>query len=143
MIYSYWLMVFLVFLTAEIMLPSFGLLGFSLSALIMTGIIYFFPEFLSLNQEIFLFSALSILMVVAVFKLLYKSEGEPISDPIIGNIVIISKKPTKTNPNYQVKYSGSLFNAETEIDAEIGDRFIIEEVKGNIFKIIKEKKNEI
>jgi membrane protein implicated in regulation of membrane protease activity len=125
------------------MLPSFGLLGFSLSALIMTGIIYYFPEFLSLNQEVFLFSALSIVMVFAVFKLLYKSEGEPISDPIIGKRVIISKKPTEDNPNYQVKYSGSLFNAETKEQANIGEIFVIEEVEGNIFKIRKDKKNEV
>jgi membrane protein implicated in regulation of membrane protease activity len=124
-------------------LPAFGFLGGALAAFTIVIIRTIEPGLLSLTSEVALFSALSVVMIFLLHKLLYKKSKDGYQDTIIGAEVKVIElpKPKGDNIYYKVSWSGSIFNAKAPVGYKVavGDTFVVESISGSILTIKKEK----
>ena len=133
--YNAWLLIFMVMSVAEIILPSMGAIGFAFGAIVLAIITYFSPEMFTMDFQIVMFAISSVLSIYLMFKFVYRKKGEDVSDGIVGGYAIVTKVPNKDNLYYQVKYSGTIWNATTAGNCDIGRKVLIESVTGNVLSV--------
>ena len=141
---SAWSMVAITMFILEILIPAFGFLGGGISATMVAIFTMYNPEYLEVSEQVILFSGLSILFIYLIYKIINKKSAEASMDTVVGTEVVIVKIFSKKENERRcsVGWSGSILNAVAGPNngvLEIGDRYIVESVKGTELKINKRR----
>lgn len=141
LLYWHWVLFGFALMALEIVLPSFMMLWFGLSALIIGGLLYVAPE-LSLTWQISLWTVLSIGITFAWFKWLRPlSKDKTLAglgkEALIGQAGTVIKVPT-AHGRGKLRFSAPIlgndewdFLLQNNQSVAIGDRVRVTDISGN------------
>lgn len=141
LLYWHWVLFGFALMALEIVLPSFMMLWFGLSALIIGGLLYIAPE-LSLTWQIFLWTVLSIGITFAWFKWLRPlSKDKTLAglgkEALIGQTGTVIKAPT-AHGRGKLRFSAPIlgndewdFLLQNNQSVAVGDRVCVADISGN------------
>lgn len=141
LLYWHWVLFGFALMALEIILPSFMILWFGLSALVV-GVLLFISPTLSLTWQIFIWTVLSIAIAFAWFKWLRPLATDKTlaglgKEALIGQTGIIIKLPSQHSRG-QLRFSAPIlgndewdFLLQNEQSAAIGDRVRVVDISGN------------
>jgi len=134
-----WFIIAILLLIGEFLAPGIVLLFFAIGAALLSGITLVFD--ISLITQLILFLSSSILSLLALrskfkntfFGNLRKAKN---NDEFIGKIVEV-KRVIKPNEVGKIELNGTLWNAQSEDNLQIGDKVMIIERKNLTLKVSK------
>jgi membrane protein implicated in regulation of membrane protease activity len=143
--YWYWIVFGVLLILSEIALASFFVLWFGIAAIIVGGVLFFFPV-LSLNGQILLWTVLSTLLAVAWFKYLKplsidRTKAGLSREAIVGEVGQVISVPNESRRG-RLRFPAPVLGADeweiisTETLAE-GDRVRVKDVSGNSLMVEK------
>lgn len=134
-----WIGIGVLSLILEVVVPAFGFLAAFLASIIVSLIIMIKPDAIVFNQQIMIFSGLSVLFVLVLYKFLYSKSEADYHDPILGSKVKVLTIPGASGDRifYTVSWSGSIFNAKALSDKNIepGDILVVDSIDGSVLTI--------
>lgn len=117
-----WLIIFVILILIELFTINLVTVWFSLSALIVFFISYFTDNF---GIEFFIFSLLSFIFLVYTLPITKKYISS--SNKLKSQVVILEKR----EEGYLVRYKGTLWEAISSEDYEVGQKVYIKKFEGN------------
>lgn len=141
LLYWHWMIFGFALMALEIILPSFMMLWFGLSALIIGATLYLIPN-LSLTAQVFLWTVLSIAITVAWFKWLRPlSKDKTLAglgkEALIGQTGIVLQAPN-INGRGRLRFSAPIlgsdewdFLLQNNQTINVGDRVRVIDISGN------------
>ena len=145
--YWHWIVFGLILAVGEILLPSFVLLWFGLSALVVGGLLWLFP--FSFTSQLFIWVTLSLFVVFGWFKWISprmqtKTLSGMARETMLGQIGTViefnSVQPGRGTLRFPAPILGDdewQFICEQEV--EIGNRVVVREISGNTLIVTKSK----
>jgi len=144
LLHSYWLVIGMVLVVAEIFIASFTILWFGLGALVVgiTGI--FFP--MTLSSQILVWTVSSIAFTVIWFKIIKpvmssSHRGDDARQSAIGESGLVIKIPTDSTKGI-MRFSTPLmdcdeWNFTCDVQVDLGDRLHVEGISEDTLMVVK------
>ncbi len=138
-LYWHWVVFGVILMLSEIVLVSFFILWFGVAAIVIGGLLFFFPG-ISLSWQIFLWTILSSILAWAWFKYLKplsidKTKAGLSREAIIGEIgqVLVAPNDEKRG---KLRFPAPVLGADewlimSQDELTIGDRVSVSDVSGN------------
>jgi membrane protein implicated in regulation of membrane protease activity len=144
LLHSYWLVIGMVLIVAEIFIVSFTILWFGLGALVVGIMEIFFP--MTLSVQILLWTLSSVVFTVIWFKVIkpmmsLSHRGDNARQSAIGGSGIVIKTPTETTPG-RMRFSTPIMDRDEwiftcDIPVDLGDKLHITAISGDILVVEK------
>ncbi|OUR90257.1 hypothetical protein A9Q81_19885 [Gammaproteobacteria bacterium 42_54_T18] len=144
-LYWHWVIFGFLLMLSEIFLISFFILWFGAAAIVIGGILYFFPE-LSLTWQIFLWTALSTLLAIGWFQFLKplaidKTKAGLSREAIVGQIGQVLSPP-HDDIKGKLRFPAPILGADewliiSQAPLSIGDRVKVIDLSGNSLIVTK------
>lgn len=147
--YWYWLVFGMVLIIAEIFIPSFTIFWFGLGAIIVGGLLLFFPD-LSFSWQLLTWAAASCLFTVLWFKFFKpmmsdRTKAGISREAILGESGQVVKIPADKKHGI-VRFTTPLLGADEwpficEEAVHLGDRVFVKDISGNTLIVEKRVSN--
>lgn len=144
-LYWYWLVFGMLLIIAELFVPSFTIFWFGLGAIIVAGLLFFFPA-LSLSWQLFVWAVASSLFTLGWFKffkplMIDRTKAGIAKEAIMGESGQVIKVPVEKNRGV-VRFTTPLLGADEwpficNDPVAPGDRVFIKDISGNTLIVEK------
>lgn len=143
--YWYWLVFGMVLIIAELFIPSFTIFWFGLGALMVGGVLFFFPD-LSFSWQLVAWAAASCLFTYLWFKFFKplmsdRTKAGIAREAVLGEIGQVINTPMDKKHG-TVRFTTPLLGSDEwpficEGAVETGDRVVVKEISGNTLIVEK------